>query len=220
MLSLRDNVARCLHDEYLDKKNTYKHNDDDPLLRMMLHEQLRKHNITTSYAEAVLAMQLVKTCSQRGGYFWQKLFGMAPGWDNLKTGHATKCDLIHHQRKIVMELKNKYNTMNSDSMSKVVEKLTRAAQDGWVGVLGIVNDTKEDGRFAWLVPNKVLRVSGKRLFELIYDDPNAYYEIFETIAMLTNDTENAAKYMTRRILTREYNKDVAQLEIDLSTLAL
>ena len=57
------------------------------------------------------------------GDIGQIILGSAPGFINLKQGHVTKCDVMNEDGTILIEVKNKWNTCNSDSTSKVLDKL-------------------------------------------------------------------------------------------------
>ena len=69
------------------------------------------------------ARQEDKTTNNRTGDFHQRLLGGVDGWTDLGVGDDTKLDLKRGDDTIFMELKNKFNTVNGDSLSKVREKL-------------------------------------------------------------------------------------------------
>ena len=56
-------------------------------------------------------------------YFHQNIIGEMPGWENLKVGKSI--DLRNREKKIIAEIKNKYNTMNSSSALAIYDKLQR-----------------------------------------------------------------------------------------------
>jgi hypothetical protein len=53
------------------------------------------------------------------GKSWQKLMGYCPGWTDLGEGHPSKLDLETENQ--IMELKNRYNTLNSKSKANVID---------------------------------------------------------------------------------------------------
>ena len=69
--------------------------------------------------------QFDKTINNRIGEFHQKLLGGVNGWTNLGTGDESKVDLKRKDNSIFMELKNKFNTVNADSLQSVRQKLER-----------------------------------------------------------------------------------------------
>lgn len=57
----------------------------------------------------------IKNLQMRIGEIWQGVIGCAEGWQNLRQGDPSGLDLINHERKIVIELKNELNTDNSSA---------------------------------------------------------------------------------------------------------
>ncbi len=55
--------------------------------------------------------------------FTKKILGSVEGWDDLGVGDESKVDLFNSDKNIYIELKNKYNTCNSDALDKVKDKL-------------------------------------------------------------------------------------------------
>ena len=66
---------------------------------------------------------VVRQKDMKEGTIGQIILGSAPGFINLKQGHVTKCDVMKKDGTILIEVKNKWNTCNSDSTSKVLDKL-------------------------------------------------------------------------------------------------
>nr|AJF36724.1 hypothetical protein [Klebsormidium flaccidum] len=64
----------------------------------------------------------VKNLQMRIGEIWQGVIGCAEGWQNRKQGDPSGLDLINHERKIVIELKNSLNTDNSSARKHNYQK--------------------------------------------------------------------------------------------------
>lgn len=64
----------------------------------------------------------IKNLQMRIGEIWQEAIGCAEGWQNLKKGDSSGLDLINKERKIVIELKNSYNTDNSSARKHNYQK--------------------------------------------------------------------------------------------------
>ena len=64
------------------------------------------------------------------GNFHQALLGECDGWENLKKGHITKCDVLKADGTSILEVKNRSNTCNSDSGKSVNEKLIKQLENG------------------------------------------------------------------------------------------
>lgn len=65
--------------------------------------------------------QAQKTLQNHIGNFHQKILGTVIGWDDLNTGGVI--DLVCHERKIVAEVKNKFNTVKGSDRVKIYENL-------------------------------------------------------------------------------------------------
>lgn len=62
------------------------------------------------------------------GHIWQDIIGIRLDWMNLKHGHSSGLDLMTKStsgKKYIMELKNRYNTCNGDSLITMYNKLSR-----------------------------------------------------------------------------------------------
>jgi hypothetical protein len=69
------------------------------------------------------ARQVQKGMQNALGEFHQDILGFMKGWKN--GGKGGSYDVIHQERKIIAEVKNKYNTMNARSALSVYDSLSR-----------------------------------------------------------------------------------------------
>lgn len=81
------------------------------------------------WLEAEISRQLYKTFEQKIGEFHQLILGSVEGWVDLGIGDKTQIDLRNEDSTIFIELKNKHNTCNGDSLKKVQEKLISVLED-------------------------------------------------------------------------------------------
>jgi Eco47II restriction endonuclease len=65
--------------------------------------------------------QSQKTLQNRIGAFHQTILGNMKGWKSLPVGGIV--DVVNEDRKIIAEIKNKYNTMNAASSNRLYEAL-------------------------------------------------------------------------------------------------
>src|SRR6056297_1242069 len=65
--------------------------------------------------------QLQKTFQNSIGYLHERIIGNIDGWENL---NSAGYDLENKKKKLIVELKNKHNTMNSSSAEAVYTKMT------------------------------------------------------------------------------------------------
>lgn len=61
--------------------------------------------------------QAQKTLQNHIGEFHQIILGSVNGWENMKTGQ--EIDLCSHNRKIIAEIKNKYNTISGGQLGNL-----------------------------------------------------------------------------------------------------
>jgi len=59
------------------------------------------------------------------GEIWQEVLGNYTGYINLKTGHTSGLDILSHEKKIAIELKNRTNTDNASSRKSNFDKLSK-----------------------------------------------------------------------------------------------
>lgn len=65
--------------------------------------------------------QAQKTLQNHIGDFHQKILGFCNGWENMKTGRDI--DLVCHEKKIIAELKNKFNTVSGGKLVDIYNTL-------------------------------------------------------------------------------------------------
>lgn len=139
-----------------------------------------------------------KSINNRIGEFHQMLLGSVEGWSDLGVGHPLGVDLKKDDDSIFIELKNKYNTLNSSSSAKTYEKLVNVTKEypNATAYLGIVID--KDYRYSDLIwglknypkNNRVRRISGNLLYEMITGEKNALMETFKAIPLAVADIKN------------------------------
>src|SRR5690625_1134875 len=78
------------------------------------HDCLLKDYIKNHPNEIEL-MQKIKFCQMKIGEIWQAVFGLVKHFEDLRVGHPSGLDIRSKKLKIIMELKNSYNTDNSSS---------------------------------------------------------------------------------------------------------
>ena len=77
------------------------------------------------WSKIELTRQQDKTINNKIGEFHQELLGKVNGWADLGVGDETEIDLKKEDNTVFIELKNKYNTMNSSSEKTCREKLEK-----------------------------------------------------------------------------------------------
>jgi hypothetical protein len=125
----------------------------------------------------------IKHIQMKYGLLWQKIIGAYNNFKDLKIGNKSGLDIISEERKIVIELKNRYNTDNAASKKTNFDKLALFKKNNpeYKCVYGIINDKREEGKFLKILHNEqeIYYYSANKLFELIYEDN--YKEIINSI---------------------------------------
>jgi Eco47II restriction endonuclease len=83
-----------------------------------------------SYREWELAetqRQAQKTLQNHVGELHQKLLGAIPGWSDLSTGSII--DVVNPEKRIIAEVKNKYNTIKGSDQVKLYDQLYSLVKD-------------------------------------------------------------------------------------------
>lgn len=135
-----------------------------------------------------LIRQSDKTINNKIGEFHQELLGKVDGWVDLGIGDETEIDLKKEDNTVFIELKNKYNTMNSSSTKTCREKLENViekypnATAYWAYVIS--KDYKSEN-YVWKYQQRederIRRISGDKLYEMITGDSKALEKVFDAI---------------------------------------
>lgn len=102
------------------------------------------------------------------------------GWSKLKSG----LDVVKKDNSIVMEIKNNYNTCNSNSEKSVIRKLyhyKKSNKDTRL-VLGIINPKSEKLKDTYKIikyKNTVIeKIQGRKLLKLVFTLDNIDYSYY------------------------------------------
>ena len=142
--------------------------------------------------------QLQKTLQNSIGYFHQKILGSVDGW--IDPGNGGGFDSENTERKIIAELKNKWNTLNSSSSEATYDKMVRFldARKGYNGYVVIIIP-KKPARFnkPFRVPGKEIRedlrtVDGATYYEMVTGDKDALMKLFTGLTEIIKTTHNGS----------------------------
>ena len=125
----------------------------------------------------------IRQCQQKEGRMNEIILGNAPGWTDLMVGSPSGLDISSCNGNYIVELKNKYNTMNSSSRKAVIEKLVKwsANNPKTTCILGIVNPKNGKGYQKKIHQDGecILELGGEELFKLVF---GKHYTTYITIA--------------------------------------
>lgn len=136
----------------------------------------------------------VRKINMLEGEISQMIIGDFIGWENLKTGHESGLDCYNKDRKIILELKNKYNTCNSDSLKSVLNKLSfyKSINKNTRCILGIINPKKNNKilKKSIIYNNEEIEIiQGRELMSLVFtlNDKDYSFNIIYYIKQIIND---------------------------------
>ncbi|MEK6924059.1 MAG: Eco47II family restriction endonuclease [Candidatus Micrarchaeota archaeon] len=139
-----------------------------------------------------------KTLNNRIGEFHQMLLGKVNGWEDLGIGNASKVDLRKRDSTVFIELKNKFNTVNSDSLASVRRKLKAAvsrnpkARAYWAYILP-QNQKSEDREWDYKGDNdpRIRILTGRKVYQLVTGNPTALELTWKALPMAISDVLEA-----------------------------
>jgi len=114
-------------------KNPYK-NVIDPFSALV--DAARQNISLETWMQQEKSRQIQKSFQNAVGDFHQVIIGSMPGWQDA--GNGGSYDVINQDKKIIAEIKNKHNTMNSTSQLGTYDKLANwldYGRDGYTAYL-------------------------------------------------------------------------------------
>ena len=146
----------------------------DPFLSLLIATtfNIRDPNALTDLQRAESAM---RGMGNAVGAFHQGVLGTVDGWDNHDAGYDLECSSRH----IVAEVKNKWNTMNSQNKRAVIVDLKTAVRQKrgpWTGFLVLVVPQKPV-RYEKDLGGNVIETDGASFYHTVTGMPNAIHEL-------------------------------------------
>jgi hypothetical protein len=102
---------------------------------------LQTDNMAKAEKTALWSQQI----KMKRGMTWEILMGYFPGFEILPAKHPSHCDVANKNSNVYIQLKNKYNTVNSDSATQNKFRLASFKRDNpdFTVVWGIINPRKK-----------------------------------------------------------------------------
>lgn len=138
--------------------------------------------------------QAQKTMQNAVGEFHQDVIGGIDGWENLGKGNLI--DVRNKSKKIIAEIKNKYNTVTGIHLIKIYDELEEAlSRNEHRGFMAyhVMMITKDKNHLKSFVPSDrtthkrrpendhILEISGFKFYELITGDKDGLLKVFNVI---------------------------------------
>lgn len=148
-----------------------------------------------------------KTLTNALGIFHQQILGSVDGWQDL--GTKAVVDLVNDNRKIIAELKNKYNTVKGSDKINIYNALRSCIYDkvsrfrGYQAYYVTIIPQKSDGILRPFVPSdnksgkkpaedtSIMEIDGKRFYALVTGSETALEDLFNVLpTILTSEQFN------------------------------
>lgn len=180
-----------------------------------------------SWKTSEITRQAEKGLTNALGVFHQEIIAHVNGWQDPQT--AQDFDLINHDKRIVVEMKNKYNTLNAEGQKNVFTKLSNAVSNKnstfyqytaycvnivpkkqHLGATPFV--VKDNATDSHLKNERVLIIDGHSFYALATGVPNALRELLDTLPHILQDMNMATidaesiSYITR-IFNETYTRE-------------
>lgn len=144
----------------------------DMLSDILLDKFIEKNKDTLEKSKKLKQIQM------KIGMIWQYAIGHYKDFKDLGVGHYTGLDVMSKNRKIIIELKNRYNTDNASARKSNYNKLAefKLGNPEYVCIYGIINDKTKDGRCEHMTHNDqdIMLYSGDELLNYIFGNDKEY----------------------------------------------
>ncbi|MDI1495346.1 MAG: Eco47II family restriction endonuclease [Cenarchaeum symbiont of Oopsacas minuta] len=172
------NCVKYVCDAYEDNTKPEWHNGRDPF--KLIFDTINSKSSFPDWETQELMRQADKTINNRIGEFHQKLLGGVNGWTDLGTGDDIKLDLKKDDNTIFLELKNKFNTVNGDSLGALRRKLENNLEtypnsvNYWAFLISKNGSSNE---IIWKYKDKTIsnikKIWGSNVYSLVTSQENA-----------------------------------------------
>jgi hypothetical protein len=145
--------------------------------------------------------QIQKTLQNAIGEFHQKILGSVKGWKDLKMGGVV--DLISEKRKIIAEIKNKYNTTKGNHKIAIYDDLKVLIDNKYIDYTGyyvsiiskcIINKPfcPPDNKTKLKRPedNRIREIDGRSFYELVTGDKLAIKKLYNILPSIISKIMN------------------------------
>lgn len=122
--------------DVLDNRNVSK-SVDDPFMRAILTRHSKLSEAEWRAAEQCRLKQ--KALEMKVGYFHEELMGKFIGYETLPNGHVSGCDVQKLDGTVIIEVKNRNNTVKGSDGKHIIERLKKLRCAGVKAIFAQVN---------------------------------------------------------------------------------
>lgn len=187
-------VIETYHKSYLDKSfDNMTKNIIDPV--KMYFDTIVYGQSVQNFIESERIRQIDKTNNNAIGYFHQNLLSKLKGAESEVEQFSRKWDIVFtneqgivlndkNVNKLYIELKNKFNTMNNDSKTKIKRDMDEVANDNQLAILCIVLDKKSSFK---QLTEYTYEMSIDKLYYLLTGEEDAFKQIIDALPYIIDE---------------------------------
>jgi len=154
--------------------------------------------------------QIQKTLQNSLGTFHQEIIGSMRGWRSLGTGKII--DVINEEKKIIAEIKNKFNTTKGNHKIAIYDDLRRMVTSKCPGYTAFYVEIIPPNKKTYNKPftpsdnktgtrrtkyNKIRVIDGKSFYEIASGDPDGLKKIYKALPIVICDLLRRAKDVSK-----------------------
>jgi hypothetical protein len=160
-----------------------------------LVDAIRQGVTLSEWFDQERSRQIQKSLQNAIGTFHQDVIGSIYEWEN--TGSGGSYDARCESKRIIAEIKNKYNTMNSGSQLAVYDKLSKHLDYGDRGFKAYLVEIVPKSPEPYEIPfhptergtsrpvrNDILRIDGKSFYAIATGDPHALKKLYDVMPLV------------------------------------
>jgi len=155
-------------DKKIDKIMNESKSDDTLLEDLLLNVFIDSHKENVSFAKRLKQLQM------NVGKIWQIIIGNYKDFNDLGNSDSTGLDVKSKKLKIIMEIKNRYNTDNASSRKTNYDKLAKYKKlnPEFECIYAVINEKNNSGIDKIILHNDIgIRyLSGDKLLDYIFTD--------------------------------------------------
>jgi hypothetical protein len=154
---------------------------DDAFLKSVLSNYY--HLSESEWRTIELARMKQKALEMKMGVFHEKMIGSLAGFETLKNGHESGCDVRKLDDSLYAEVKNRDNTIKGEDGKHVVHKLQKIVDKGKEAILVYINSEKKTlPRFGETKDSKVQFMEGRKAYAKFSGRESFFDDLNETLA--------------------------------------
>ena len=171
--------VKCCKDIYKVIEQQHKSKStEDPFLKAVVTGHNKLSEEIWKKTEVIRLEQ--KALEGKMGDFHGELMGKFPGYETYPNGHSSGCDVGAVDGTVVIEVKNRHNTMNSSSGEAVIAKLKKNHAEGKRAILVEVNCP--DGKVSRFgAPDYIVVWNGQEAYEFLSGRESFFGDLLSTM---------------------------------------